>query len=154
MNMQVRAVAKQVVHRQVAASGEMVFVTVRHEMAAEATPALVEERDLVYREAPKPVASRSAGAAQEEVRQPEWTRAITPDPVQLFRHSALTFNGHPIEQRGQSFNRRSARHIGGLFRPPDPGFEMIDIDHQNDFGRFSTWVAMWERMRFVEMGAI
>ena len=27
------------------------------------------------------------------------------------------------------------------------------VAHQNDFGRSSTWVATWERMRFVEIGA-
>jgi hypothetical protein len=28
-----------------------------------------------------------------------------------------------------------------------------DFSHQKDFGRSSTWVATWLRIRFVEIGA-
>jgi 3-methylfumaryl-CoA hydratase len=80
------------------ASGDMVFVTVRHEISSGAVPAIVEEQDIVYRDAPKADAA-SAGPKQrsgEETQVPEWTRTVTPDPVQLFRYSALTLNGHRI----------------------------------------------------------
>jgi len=89
------------------ASGEMVFVTVRHEIAAEGTPALVEEQDIVYRESPKPGIGSPSGAGQE-VQTSEWTRTITPDPVQLFRYSALTFNGHRIH-----YDRDYTRDVEG-----------------------------------------
>ncbi len=79
------------------ASGDMVFVTVRHEISGDAAPAIVEEQDIVYRQAPKPEASGGAPLAPAaERRESEWTRTVTPDPVQLFRYSALTFNGHRI----------------------------------------------------------
>ncbi|HSC18825.1 MAG TPA: MaoC family dehydratase N-terminal domain-containing protein [Rhizomicrobium sp.] len=90
------------------ASGEMVFVVVRHEIALENAPAIVEEQDLVYREAPKPNASQTGKAALHEGRTSEWTRTVTPDPVQLFRYSALTFNGHRIH-----YDRDYARDIEG-----------------------------------------
>ena len=89
-------------------SGDMVFVTVRHEIAAEHTTALIEEQDLVYREAPKPNARESGKAVSEEARVLEWTRTVTPDPVQLFRYSALTFNGHRIH-----YDRDYARDVEG-----------------------------------------
>lgn len=73
-------------------SGPLVFVTVRHEIAGEAGLAVTDEHDIVYRDAkgaaiaaPEPA---PAGAA--------WSREVKPDPVLLFRYSALTHNGHRI----------------------------------------------------------
>jgi 3-methylfumaryl-CoA hydratase len=74
-------------------AGALVFVTVRHTVSGAGGPALEEERDLVYREAPKPGA---APAAPEPAPQGAWRRRIVPDDVLLFRYSALTFNGHRI----------------------------------------------------------
>ena len=37
-----------------------------------------------------------------------WTRTVTPDPVMLFRYSALTFNGHRIH-----YDREYARDVEG-----------------------------------------
>jgi 3-methylfumaryl-CoA hydratase len=75
-------------------SGTLVFVTVRHEIADAAGVAMTEEHDIVYREnpradapAPKPQAARTDAA---------FSREIAPDPVLLFRYSALTFNSHRI----------------------------------------------------------
>ncbi len=75
-------------------SGNLAFVTVRHEISHDGTPALSEEHDIVYRDPPQ------AGAALPPPKMaPEraaWSRTVTPDPVLLFRYSALTFNGHRI----------------------------------------------------------
>ncbi|MGL4440832.1 MAG: FAS1-like dehydratase domain-containing protein [Bosea sp. (in: a-proteobacteria)] len=75
-------------------SGDLVFVTVHHEVSGEAGPAISEEHDIVYREAavpgappPRPVAPPADAA---------WSFPIVPDPVLLFRYSALTFNSHRI----------------------------------------------------------
>jgi len=75
-------------------SGPLCFVTVRHEIAAEGTPRLWEEHDIVYREDPRPDAPRPGpgpAPADWPVRE-----TVAPDPVLLFRYSALTFNGHRI----------------------------------------------------------
>lgn len=74
-------------------SGRMLFATVGHEIAREdGEIAIVEEQDIVYREAATlPVRTRADMGAIEAI-----TRSITPDPVLLFRYSALTFNGHRI----------------------------------------------------------
>jgi 3-methylfumaryl-CoA hydratase len=75
-------------------SGTLVFVTVRHEIANAAGVALTEEHDIVYRENPRPdapVAKPTPAPAGET-----FSREIVPDPVLLFRYSALTFNSHRI----------------------------------------------------------
>ncbi|MFN4004397.1 MAG: MaoC family dehydratase N-terminal domain-containing protein [Hylemonella sp.] len=75
-------------------SGALVFVCVRHAYSGSNGLALTEEHDIVYRDAPQP------GAAQPEpvaaARDEQFCRTIVPDPVLLFRYSALTFNGHRI----------------------------------------------------------
>ena len=75
-------------------SGALVFVTVRHEVSDARGLALSEEHDIVYRDHPQPGATVStpARAPTDE----DFRREIVPDPVLLFRYSALTFNGHRI----------------------------------------------------------
>jgi 3-methylfumaryl-CoA hydratase len=74
-----------------------VFVTVGHEIAVEGVPAIGEEHDIVYRGgAPGRGDPAVAPAGVATVADPLWTRVLTPDPVLLFRYSALTFNGHRI----------------------------------------------------------
>jgi 3-methylfumaryl-CoA hydratase len=75
-------------------SGTLVFVTVRHEIAGTAGVAMTEEHDIVYRENPSadaPMPKPQAARADEA-----FSREIAPDPVLLFRYSALTFNSHRI----------------------------------------------------------
>ena len=75
-------------------SGRLVFVTLRHTVlnAADAV-AIDEEQNIVYTEAPKPGAMPPLRPAPAEAA---WRRDLTPDPVLLFRYSALTFNPHRI----------------------------------------------------------
>lgn len=74
-------------------SGSLVIVTVTHTIAGEDGPAVTEEQDIVYRAATPPSADGGKPAPPGE---PEWSRTVTPDPVLLFRYSALTFNSHRI----------------------------------------------------------
>nr|WP_314623288.1 MaoC family dehydratase N-terminal domain-containing protein [uncultured Noviherbaspirillum sp.] len=76
------------------ATGTLAFVTVRHEIAQDGRIAVTEEHDIVYRALPQPGAA--APAAKMAPADAAWSREITPDPVLLFRYSALTFNGHRI----------------------------------------------------------
>jgi 3-methylfumaryl-CoA hydratase len=76
------------------ASGNLAFVTVRHEIAHDGTVCLTEEHDIVYRDLPQ--AGAPAPVAKPAPLDPAWSRIVTPDPVLLFRYSALTFNGHRI----------------------------------------------------------
>ena len=74
-------------------SGKLVFVTVQHAVVRADGPVLTEEQDIVYR-----------GAEGEAVKPGEpappidaaAARQVLPDPVLLFRYSALTGNGHRI----------------------------------------------------------
>jgi len=71
-------------------SGRLVFVTVRAAITDDGGGHVVEEQDLVYRE------PRAASADDAPAETGAWRRAVHPDPVWLFRYSALTFNGHRI----------------------------------------------------------
>jgi 3-methylfumaryl-CoA hydratase len=71
-------------------SGPLTFVRVEHSWSGPEGLALVEEQDIVYRQGaaaapPRPAPVKAA-----------WRRAWVPDPVLLFRYSALTWNGHRI----------------------------------------------------------
>lgn len=76
-------------------SGTLVFVTVRHELAGSGGPAVVEEQDLVYRAPAAPGSIAAPGPAESEASA-TWQSTLDPDPVLLFRYSALTMNGHRI----------------------------------------------------------
>jgi 3-methylfumaryl-CoA hydratase len=76
------------------ATGTLVFVTVRHELGQQGETCVTEEHDIVYRDLPQPGAP--APAPKMAPTDASWERTITPDPVLLFRYSALTFNGHRI----------------------------------------------------------
>ena len=75
-------------------SGRLVFVTVRHEIAGAAGPAIAEEQDIVYR-GTEGAAVKPAPAAPPP-QAGALVRTLTPDAVLLFRYSALTGNGHRI----------------------------------------------------------
>ena len=76
------------------ASGPLAFVTVEHRVSTGTTDCIIEEHDIVYRDhAPAGVPAPRGKPAPADA---QWTRRIDPDPVLLFRYSALTFNGHRI----------------------------------------------------------
>lgn len=75
-------------------SGDLLFVRIKHEVSNARGPALTEQQDLVYRAAAQPGDPVAAPVAAE--RNALWQRQVRPDPVLLFRYSALTFNGHRI----------------------------------------------------------
>ncbi len=81
-------------------SGEMVFVTVRHEYLRDGAVAIVEEQDFAYRSQPagERRALALAGPAEdgEQVAEPAWRVRVEPDAAMLFRFSALTYNTHRI----------------------------------------------------------
>jgi 3-methylfumaryl-CoA hydratase len=72
-------------------SGPLVFVTVRHEVSDAQGLVLSDEHDIVYRGETAPAAGGKRAPAGEA-----WRREIRPDPVLLFRYSAVTFNSHRI----------------------------------------------------------
>jgi 3-methylfumaryl-CoA hydratase len=82
-------------------SGQMCFVTVRHEISNPKGVAVIEEQDIVYRgeaqaQADAPANAEAAAKPEAAPRTPEWTQAFNPDTTTLFRYSAITFNAHRI----------------------------------------------------------
>ena len=90
------------------ASGDLLFVTLRHDIAADGVPAIREEQDIVFRE-PAPTSPAPQAPTPVAPAEPaDATRSISPDPVLLFRYSALTFNAHRIH-----YDRDYARDVEG-----------------------------------------
>jgi 3-methylfumaryl-CoA hydratase len=75
-------------------AGALVFVTVGHRISVGGALCVEEEQDIVYREAPAADAPRPAPAPAPDGAR--WSEAVVPDPVLLYRYSALTANGHRI----------------------------------------------------------
>lgn len=75
-------------------TGALCIVTVLHELSDSENICISEKQNLVFREDPKADAPKLAPPKPPEGA--EVSREITPDPVTMFRYSALTFNGHRI----------------------------------------------------------
>jgi len=87
-------------------SGPLVFVRVKHEIAGSEGVAIVEEQDIVYRADPAPDAP--APRPEPAPAGEQYARTVHPEPVLLFRYSALTFNGHRIH-----YDRPYAQDVEG-----------------------------------------
>ena len=101
--------------RKTGRSGPLALVTLRHEIRQDGQLSVTEWQDLVYREparaeAPRPVAP--VAATDEEVVQPA---AFT--STQLFRYSALTFNGHRIHY-DETYAREAEGYDGLVVHGP------------------------------------
>ncbi|ASJ73461.1 FAS1-like dehydratase domain-containing protein [Granulosicoccus antarcticus] len=75
-------------------SGTLCFITVEHTISTERGVAIREKQDIVYRgqtSTPKP-----ASISEEVAKSATIRKAVTANPVLLFRYSALTFNAHRI----------------------------------------------------------
>ena len=75
-------------------SGSLVFVTVRHTVYASGELAVIEDHDIVYREAAKP--DDAPPRAKPAPTTARWRRSLVADEAMLFRFSALIFNAHRI----------------------------------------------------------
>jgi 3-methylfumaryl-CoA hydratase len=76
-------------------SGSLVFVKLKHALTRrDGVAVIAEEQDIVYREDPR--SGAPAAQVQPAPTGAVWVRTLRPDPVLLFRYSALTFNGHRI----------------------------------------------------------
>jgi len=87
-------------------TGPLVFVKVRHQIRGNGELAIVDEHEIVYRDAPP--LEDTAPTYKLAAEGAEWMRAVVPDDVLLFRYSALTFNGHRIH-----YDRRYVTEVEG-----------------------------------------
>lgn len=75
-------------------SGPLCFVTLQHDIWQDGQCRITETQDLVYRNDPGPKAPAPQKVLSGDM--PEATRTCCYSPTDLFRYSALTFNGHRI----------------------------------------------------------
>lgn len=94
------------VENKVGKRGSLWFVTVEHTITSGERDCIIEEQDIVYRDATPPGAAPVAPVAYDG--EAEWGRAVEPDTTLLFRYSALTFNGHRIH-----YDQTYTRHVEG-----------------------------------------
>ncbi len=78
-------------------SGDLVFVTVLHELKSPQGELLIrEEHDIVYKGPKISTPPGSTANLPPPVPAGQFTKTYTPTSTTLFRYSALTFNGHRI----------------------------------------------------------
>jgi len=77
-------------------TGTLVFATVTSRIEGSHGLAVEEERRTVFREEVKAGERNQAPRRDPAPTDVPWRRVVTPDPVVLFRYSALTFNSHRI----------------------------------------------------------
>jgi 3-methylfumaryl-CoA hydratase len=77
-------------------TGTLVFATVTQRIFTGETLAIEEERRTVFREEVRAGERNQAPRREAAPDDAPWRRGIAPDPVLLFRFSALTFNSHRI----------------------------------------------------------
>ncbi|RDG36555.1 FAS1-like dehydratase domain-containing protein [Streptomyces corynorhini] len=109
--------------------GPLVFVSVDHELRQSGALVLTERQDLVYRAAED--AAPASGAPRErpprETPAPgTWQRSLVPDPVLLFRYSALTFNAHRIHY-DRPYARQEEGYPGLVVHGPLTATLLLDL---------------------------
>jgi 3-methylfumaryl-CoA hydratase len=113
---------REVVHKQ-GGSGDLVFVKLQHEIFRGDTLAIEEQQDLVYREAS---GGNRAPSGKPPPAAAQWSREISPDPVLLFRYSALTFNGHRIHY-DRDYARGEEGYAGLVVQGPLTATLLLDL---------------------------
>lgn len=77
-------------------SGDLLVVTVEHQIEQVDQIVITEEQDLLYRRASDTPVEAPSGDQQPDAPAGGWSDLVTMDPVTLFRFSAVTFNSHRI----------------------------------------------------------
>jgi 3-methylfumaryl-CoA hydratase len=118
-------------------TGTLVFATVTQRVFGPDGLALEEERRTVFREEVKPGERNQAPRRETASADVPWRRAVTADPVLLFRFSALTFNSHRIH-----YDRRWAMEVEGypglVVHGPLTSTLLIDFARDHNPGRAFT----------------
>lgn len=113
-------------------TGAMVFVTVEHTISGPRGVSLIEEHDIVYREAAKP--GEKPKPPKPAPTDATWRKSIDGSPVLLFRFSALTFNGHRIHY-DQPYVTGTEGYPGLIVHGPLMGLVQIELARRSNPGR-------------------
>ena len=117
-----RSTIAEVVHKH-GASGDLVFVTVAHEISAGGVLAVRERQDLVYRGA---AGAAAAEGAPPPERPADSSRTLSAGPALLFRFSALTFNAHRIHY-DRDYARDAEGYDGLVVQGPLLAILLVDL---------------------------
>ena len=109
-------------------SGLLAFVTVEHRLMVDGVATITEQHDIVYRDKPQPGSTAPIG--KPAPARAAWSRLITPDPVLLFRYSALTFNGHRIHY-DRSYVTEVEGYPGLIVHGPLIATLLLDLLYRN-----------------------
>ena len=136
-------------------SGDLVFVTVAHQVFQNDTCCIEEEHDIVYRSAPD--INATAPVFKTTDTSPEFSYVVKPDPILLFRYSALTFNGHRIHY-DQPFCIETEGYEGLVVHGPLLATMMLDLIQQNfpdavvKYFQFRALAPVFDTMKFEVCG--
>lgn len=115
-------------------TGTLVFATVLSRVYAAQELALEEERRTVFREEIKAGERNQAPRREDAPTGVPWLRRMDPDPILLFRFSALTFNSHRIH-----YDRRWAMDTEGypglVVHGPLTSTLLVDFARDHNPGR-------------------
>lgn len=115
-------------------TGTLVFATVVNRISTPAGLALEEERRTAFREPVKAGERNVAPRREDAPADVPWRRRIEPNPILLFRFSALTFNSHRIH-----YDRPWAMDVEGypglLVHGPLTSTLLIDFARDENPGR-------------------
>lgn len=108
-------------------SGELIFVTLEHVVRQKNQNCIVEEQNIVYRQDAK---ESTVTVAERAETNSEFSQYWNFESTELFRYSALTFNGHKIH-----YDRDYARDVEGypnlVVHGPLLATLLLDLAKQN-----------------------
>ncbi len=117
-------------------SGTLVFLKIRNTMTGDRGADLDDVLTAVYRDDPKKFEPpREPAKAREDG---VWSRTITPDPVLLFRYSALTFNGHRIHY-DRDYTTTVEGYPGLLVHGPLTATLLLDLARREQPDKSVSW---------------
>jgi len=135
------------VKTSVGRSGKLCFVTIEHVFEVGGETRFAEEHDIVYRDKPapdavqaKPEQVKPEQAPQHRQKDWQWQRLVKPDPVLLFRYSALTFNGHRIHY-DRSYCQDIEGYPGLVFHGPLTATLLVDLVLENNP---NAWISTFD----------
>ncbi len=112
------------------ASGQLVFVTVRYRIFQAGKMRIEEEQDIVYREPGEPTPAPATLVSLPTPPDGSWSQTVNPDPVLLFRFSALTFNAHRIHY-DRSYAKNEEGYPGLVVHGPLTALLLLELVRKN-----------------------
>ncbi len=116
-------------------TGLLCFVEVEHSVSVDDEPRFSEIHNIVYRD--KKQSGEGEVLSPQAPGNAEWSRTVVPNSTQLFRYSALTFNGHRIHY-DLDFCRQTEGYPGLVFHGPLTATLLLQLAEEYSPGRSVT----------------